>query len=183
MLKSKKAMFVLLVSSIAFLISTIFLFANIEETRAGKDRFFGETSIDIVYMYYDAESTLLFIDYAAKYSLEHALRTIEGPIHISELGQRFDLKFKEYLAMFNNIHKTNLTLESYEFEHFIDEEKKEFNLIGISKQTISSKYKEDDITYKFKPNFHVKLKNFTRDITPDFEIEVEIRRDEIVPLI
>lgn len=159
MLKSRKAMFVLIVSSIAFLIASIFFFSNIGYTRAGKDLYFGQSSRDIFYTYYEAENMLMYIDYAAKYSLDYALESPEN------LEMRFKHRFNQYLKEFEKLYKIDLELKSYTFSFSKD------GVIGNCKKSIPIINEKKGINYTFKPNFEIKKEISNENLNQKKEIK------------
>ena len=138
---NRKAMFVLLASSLAFLAAVFLLFLRMSSGVGFADeKFFGEKELKMYEMYYDNEVMMNFIDLSAKYSAEKALA--EG-----NLEKNFKKEFAKYLEEFNKNYNQTLSLDLYDIRFEND------SIVGICKKEFSVDKK--NFKYTIQPNFRV----------------------------
>lgn len=152
---NKKAMAVLTLSSIAFLLAVILFYSRTSALVQGAEaNYLGETEIALYNTYLEGEKQLLFIDVAAQNSFRKAGKImIRKPIETLKANPEqflkdFSAEFAKYLAEFNKAYPgANLKIEDYTFK--IDSR----GLIGITEKRImiSTTYHN----YTFVPNFRV----------------------------
>lgn len=170
----RKAMAVLTLSSIAFLLAVILFYSRTSALIQGAEtNYLGENEIALYSTYLEGEKQLLFMDIAAQNSFRKAgkfiQRSEEGfdrkkPIDTLKANPEQFLKdfsdeFAKYLPEFNKAYPgADLKMEDYTFK--IDSR----GLVGITEKEImiSTKYHN----YTFTPNFRVFIETrMTGEIT------------------
>lgn len=160
---NKKAMAVLTLSSIAFLLAVILFYSRTSALVQGAEsNYLGETEIALYNTYLEGEKQLLFIDVAAQNAFRKAGKFIEraeGGVIIGkpidtlkanpeQFLKDFSAEFAKYLLEFNKTYPgADLKIGDYTFK--IDSN----GLIGITEKEkmISATYHN----YTFVPNFRV----------------------------
>jgi len=139
---NKKALAILIISALGFLIATLVFYSNLGSRQPGPDSsYLGHNAMIIFQIYYEAESRLLFLDNAAIIAWKKSNDNLEN----------FKTNFQPYLSNFNFIYGTDISIDDYEF--FL----KDGYLKARSDKelSISSTW----YSYKFHPNFRVLVVN------------------------
>lgn len=158
---NKKAMAVLSLSAIAFLVAVMLFYSRSVNLKPGPEsEFLGQTEIDIYKTYMNGEEELLFLDIAAEHSVDAVRRRSEFMTgnsynlqtlfkdHKEDFLKAFAEEFAKYLAEFNRQFPGNeLKIEDYAFT--LDSR----GITGITEKQITIVTKNHD--YTFSPNFRV----------------------------
>jgi len=168
-MKSKKGAVLLLMSSLAFLI-TVFLLANYQL----KAEFLGQKQAGLLNIAGKGENALLYIDQMAKLSLAETWGGQYGRVQpyvfsetcrksvtifnacASDFKERFKTVFTKNLAVFNQIYNQDFKYEDFNIEitPYGDEDVLEgLDVKGVTDKAII--LQEDNIKYKIKPNFRI----------------------------
>lgn len=167
-LKNKKGAAILLIVSIAFIISIIiFINLNLDKTPGPKTNYLGEVHFEIFDHYMRGEEILLYLDLAAEYSAKNSL----NQEFIEDFKIEFAKKFKKYLELFNQryaneIKNENLTIEDFEIK--INGK----NLILKSKKELPIYVYETRIEINGKGSEQV-VQNLNYKINPSINLEIE----------
>ncbi len=135
---NRKAMAILIISSLGFFIAILIFYSGIGSRQPGPDSpYLGHNAMHLFQVYYEAESRLLFLDNAAVIAWKNSGNDVK----------RFKLNLQPYLANFNFRYGTDLSVDDYEIIF-----KEGYLKARSSKElNISSKWS----SYKFHPNFRV----------------------------
>ena len=165
---NKKAMAVLSLSAIAFLVAVMLFYSRSVNLKPGPDsEFLGQTETDIYKTYMNGEAELLYLDIAAEHSVDavrkqdkfmageshNLLERIPDlqtlfKTHKEDFLKAFAEDFKKYLDEFNRqFPGAELKIEDYTFT--LDSR----GITGVTEKqiTINTKYHD----YTFSPNFRV----------------------------
>ncbi|MFH1065790.1 MAG: hypothetical protein V1734_04780 [Nanoarchaeota archaeon] len=164
----KKAMAVLSLSAIAFLLAVMLFYSRSVNLKPGPESdFLGQTETDIYKTYMNGEAKLLFLDIAAEHSVDAVRKQdkfmagdshnllekipdlqILFKNHKEDFLKAFAVEFAKYLNEFNrNYPGTELKIEDYTFT--LDSR----GITGVTEKEIKIVTKNHD--YMFNPNFRV----------------------------
>lgn len=135
---NNKALAILIISSIGFMIAILIFYADIGSRRPGPESpYLGHNSVTIFNLYYEAESRLFFLDNSAILAWRNSGNNFE----------RFKQNLQPYMANFNSRYGTDLHVDDYEF--LVKD--------GFLKARTSKKLSLDTSLahYSFRPNFKV----------------------------
>lgn len=182
----RKAMAVLTLSSIAFLLAVILFYSRTSSLVQGAEaNYLGETEIALYNTYLEGEKQLLFMDIAAEHSFRKAgkfiTRTEEGNVIVKPIDtlkanpeqflKDFSAEFAKYMPEFNKAYpRDDMKIEDYTFK--IDSR----GLVGITEKElmITPKYHN----YTFVPNFRVFIET---GITEEISYKAVAADAEIAP--
>ena len=170
-IQSKKGAVILLISSLAFLM-TVFLLANYQL----KAEFLGQKQADLLDIASKGENALLYIDQMAEISLAETWKSKYGrqqPYIFSESCQEsitvfnacssdfkkaFESIFVKNMIVFNEIYKQDLKYKYFNIDVTPYGIKDSFEGLDV-KGTATEKIiiKQDGIKYGITPNFHIRL--------------------------
>ncbi len=171
----KKAMAVLSLSAIAFLVAVMLFYSRSVNLKPGPESdFLGQTETDIYKTYMNGEAELLFLDIAAEHSVDVIRKQDKFMVpdfnlqtlfkeHKDDFLKAFAEEFTKYLAEFNRqFPGTELKIEDYTFT--LDSR----GITGVTEKQITIVTKNHD--YTFSPNFRVFIDTgLTEEITYNAE--------------
>lgn len=138
---TKKAFVVLLISTIAFLVSLMLFYATAPNFKPGQQtKYLGETEINIYKTYQEAEVVLFYIERSAIESARKAETS-------TNFEQDFKKYFDEYMVQMPKFLNVGFSANDYAITY------KEGILKGITTKKIT--IKQENIEYSFIPNFKV----------------------------
>jgi hypothetical protein len=166
---NRKAMAVLSLSAIAFLVAVMLFYSRSVNLKPGPEsEFLGQTETDIYKTYMNGEAELLFLDIAAEHSVDAVRRRNEfmagdSPSllekipdlqtlfknHKEDFLKAFAEEFAKYLNEYNKQFLTGTELSIKDYTFTLDSR----GITGITDKgiTITTKYHD----YTFSPNFRV----------------------------
>lgn len=135
---NRRAMAILIISSLGFLIAVLIFYAGIGSRQPGPESpYLGHNAVLVYNSYYNAESRLFYIDEAARLSWNKSDGNLE----------KFKLEFQKYLDNFNSMYYADLSVGDYEL--FI----KDGYLKGRTDKEL--KLESNFVSYRFRPVFRV----------------------------
>ncbi len=142
---NKKAVAILLISAVGFLIASVAFYAYGFKSIPGGEqtRYLGSNGMNVFDVYHKSDSMMVYIDMAAEMALDKAKeeKSEEAVLRV------FSSEFGSYLDTFNLEYGTDLKVIDYSLT--LDNT----GIKGVCNKQLT--IKQDNIKYSFRPNFRV----------------------------